>query len=312
MIEETIQRIAPFIKKEHMYIATNRLHKTKVLKSVCAQGICQSNILFEPDGRNTFAPIAYLTHRIYSGDPEAVISVLPSDHVIKNNNKFLSLLKKASEAARGAGIVTFGVSPSRPETGYGYIKINPASIKKGAKIFRIDKFIEKPCLKIARRLIKDSRYYWNSGIFIFKAAIMLQEIKKFHPETYARLFTQKNFKKLWAGLPATSIDYAIMEKSGRMVLLPVDYGWLDMGSWQAIEEVLEKDKAGNIFRGAHVDLHSRNSLVWSQSRMVATIGLTDVIIVDTKDALLVCAKDKTQEVKKIVEALKQRNCKRLL
>ncbi len=316
MIDETIDRIAPLIKKENIYIATNKMHKEKIKEFIKRQGIMIKNVLFEPEGRNTFPPIIVLTQRINKIDPEAVISVLPCDHAIENDEKFVELLAKAISVSGGGNIITFGVSPKRPETGYGYIKIRAGVYKSTraqatraqegtrAQVYRIDKFIEKPDLATAKRLIKDKKYYWNSGIFVFKAEALMSETKRLLPDVYRILNSARDSNRLWASLPATSMDYAIMERTKNSLLMPVDYGWLDLGSWQAIQEVMQKDKSGNIFKGKCLDIESKNTFVWSQDRLVASVGLRDVIIVDTKDALLVCAKDKTQDVKKLVQALR--------
>ncbi len=304
MIDETIDRIALLIKKENIYIATNKMHKEKIKEFIKRQGIMIKNVLFEPEGRNTFPPIIVLTQRINKIDPEAVISVLPCDHVIENDEKFVELLAKAISVSGGGNIITFGVSPKRPETGYGYIKVKGERLKGKGAIYKIAKFIEKPDLAAAKKLIKDKKYYWNSGIFVFKAEALISETKKLLPDVYRILNSARDFNRLWASLPATSMDYAIMERTKNSLLMPADYGWLDLGSWQAIQEVMQKDKSGNIFKGKCLDIESKNTFVWSQDRLVASVGLRDVIIVDTKDALLVCAKDKTQDVKKLVQALR--------
>lgn len=310
MIEETIERIAPVLKKENIYIACNKLHRKKICEAIRKYGIPLKNVLLEPQGRNTFAPIIFLAHKISKLGPEAVISVLPCDHVIKNNKKFVRLLAKAFLVSNKGGIVTFGVTPKRPETGYGYIKIKSLG-RPAARppVYEIEKFIEKPDLEKARELIKDKKYYWNSGIFVFRADVLINETKKILPEVYKNLIHEHNFKRLWASLPATSIDYAIMEKAKNIMLVPADYGWLDLGSWQAIEEVMTKDKNGNILKGNCVDIESKDTFVWSQDRLVASVGLKDIIIVDTDDALLVCSKKRAQDVKKVVQALKKTNFK---
>ena len=323
MVDETANRISSLIKKENIYIATNKLHVKKIKNCLRNFNIPLKNVLSEPESKNTLAPIAFLSSRINKIDPDAVIVILPCDHIIKQKDKFLKLLKRALDIAKQGYIVTLGVHPKRPETGYGYIKIKSkiSAIKIGGfakkfgekiqnpKIYKVDKYIEKPGLVRAKGFIKDKRYYWNSGIFIFRADVILDEIKKFMPnvhKTIADIKNKKDLKRLWHKLPSLSVDYAIMEKTKRMALLPADYGWLDIGSWQAIEEILKKDKYGNIFRGNCISIENKNTLIWSDKRLVAALGLKDIIIVNTKDALLVCSKDKTQDVKKVVQILKQR------
>lgn len=306
LIEETIYRISPLIKKDNIYIATGKIHNKKIKGCLRKINIPSGNILFEPNGKNTFAPIAVLSSDINDLDPEAVIAVFPSDHFIKDNDKFCRLLSKGIKIARNGYIVSLGIPPKSPETGYGYMKAK--SKIKG--FYSIEKFIEKPDLARAKSFIRDKRYYWNGGIFIFKPQVILGEIKKFMPYVYKILMQMKNkegFSRLWHKLPSISIDYAIMEKTGKMALLPADCGWTDLGSWEAVGEIAKKDKYGNVFRGKHIDIGSKNTLVWSDKRLIATLGLDNAIIVDTQDALLVCRKDMSQDVKKIVQLLKQKN-----
>ncbi|MBU4346039.1 MAG: mannose-1-phosphate guanylyltransferase [Candidatus Omnitrophica bacterium] len=320
MIEETICQIDKLIKKENIYIATNKNHSRKIKKCLRHLHIPKENFLFEPQTKNTLAPIALLSKRINTQDKNAVIAVLPCDHFIRYQKRFSNLLSEGIDMARFSFIVTLGIHPQRPETGYGYIKINPKPISpqsagktENLKIYGVQRYIEKPKLSRAKSFIKDKRYYWNSGIFIFRPDVMLGEIKKFRPGAYKIIMGIKNKKdlnKLWPGLPCVSIDYAIMEKTKKAVLLPADYGWVDMGSWQAIEEIVKKDKDGNIFRGNYIDIGSKNTTVWSDNRLVVTLGLEKAIVVDTKDAILVCSKNKSQEIKKVVQILKQKNFKK--
>jgi len=308
MIEETIDRISPLIKKDNIYITTSRIYHQKIKKCLKKLNIPSSNILLEPQSKNTFAPIAVLSKNINNLDSDAVIVALPSDHFIKHNDRFLKLLSKGIEIARCGYIVSLGIPPKRPETGYGYIKTK----SKISDFCLIEKFIEKPNLIRAKKFIRDKRYYWNSGIFIFKPQVILEETKKFMPGIYNTVMQFKNkkdFSRLWHKLPSLSIDYAIMEKTKRMALLHADCGWIDLGSWEAIGELAKKDKNGNIFRGKHIDIGSKNTLVWPDRRLITTLGLNNIIIVDTEDALLVCRKDMSQDVKKVVGLLKKKNFK---
>jgi mannose-1-phosphate guanylyltransferase len=275
--------------------------------------ISGENILFEPEGKNTLAPIGVLTHKIYDRDKKAIVLVLPSDHYIKNESKFMKILTQAISAAKKGLIVTLGIVPDKPETGYGYIKINQKSLPAGQagkiqnlKIYKVDKFIEKPTLSKAEKFIKDRQYFWNSGMFVFRADTMLQEIKKFSSHNYGiinKIKDTKSLKQLWKRFSSLSIYYAIMEKTQKMGLIPADFGWSDLGSWQAVDSLFKKDKNGNIFKGNCIDVGSKDILAWSSGRILATIGLNNIIVVETKDALLVCAKDKAQEVKAIVRRI---------
>jgi mannose-1-phosphate guanylyltransferase len=313
ILEETICRASSLLSKENIYIAANIKHKQNIKNIIKHSGILPNNVFLEPSAKNTLAPILALSKRIYYVDKDAIIAILPSDHLVTNKNRFMQLLAKGFDIAGGDVIVTFGVSPKRPETGYGYIRVK--NVSKRAKFYKVDKFIEKPEFKTANKLIKDKSYYWNSGMFIFRARVLLEEAKRLVPSTFKIIMKSgagNNVPSLWGRLSAKSIDYAIMEKSKRIVLLPADCGWLDLGSWGAIEEMTKKDKNGNIFKGQCIDIGSKNIIVQSDNRLVATLGLNDIIIVDTKDALLVCRKDKAQEVKKIRSLLKLRNFKKYI
>jgi mannose-1-phosphate guanylyltransferase/mannose-6-phosphate isomerase len=307
MIEETIGRVLSLVKRKNIYIATNRSQVKKIAKYVKRLNIPARNLFLEAEAKNTFAPIAVLSRMINNKHPDAVMVVLPSDHFVKNKKKFIGLLARAIKIAHQGYLVTMGIPPDRPETGYGYIKIG----KRRKDFYLAQEFIEKPQLLSARKFIKEKGYYWNSGIFIFKPGLILEEIKRLMPTAYSiitRIKNKKDIGRLWFKLPCVSFDYAIMERTDKAAVLPADYGWSDLGCWRALDSVMRKDRNGNIFRGACVDLGSKNSFIWSD-KVVATLGLDNLVVVDTRDALLVCHKDRTQDVKKIVEILKRRNFK---
>jgi mannose-1-phosphate guanylyltransferase/mannose-6-phosphate isomerase len=316
LIEETINRISPLVENKNIFLAANEMHLKKVKSCITGKNVPWKNFFFEPQGKNTLAPIAVLSHLAYLTDKNAIISVFPSDHYIKDRNKFLKLFTHAIEAAKDGFIVTLGIVPVRPETGYGYIKAGQRQKIKGfGPCYKLQRFIEKPDLKKAKEFVKAGNYYWNGGIFIFKAGVFLDEVKKHMPKTYALIKAMKNKKdclRLWNKLPNISIDFAVMEKTDRAVVIPASCGWTDLGSWQSMEEIMHKNKDGNIFRGCCVDLGSKDTFVWSNSRLVTTVGLKDIIVVNTKDALLVCAKEKAQDVKSLVTLLKQKNLKAYL
>ncbi len=316
LLFESVKRVMPLSNKDSIYVAGNKSYKDLTIACLKKLGIPKANFLFEPTGKNTFAPIAVLSKIILEKDKQAVIAVFPSDHFIKNKDKFLGALKKAVEAAKGANIVTLGIRPTRPETGFGYIKVK-AKVKsqklkvksQKAKVMDVEKFIEKPDLKTAKKLIRDKRFYWNAGIFIFQAKTLLDEIKRTQPKQYkiiSKIKTPQQAGKIWKTLPSVSVDYAVMERSNKLKLIPVDCGWSDLGSWQAMEEIKKSDKRGNLFLCKNIDLGSKDTLVWSDSRLIATVGLNNLIIVDANDSLLVCAKDKAQEVKKVVEIIRKK------
>jgi len=320
LVADTVCRILPIVKRQNIYIATGKIHGPAIKGCLRRFGIPAQNFLLEPEGKNTLPPIAVLTDRIYSRDPEAVIAVLPSDHFIKAVGTFRKLLKRGMAIAGNGFIVTLGIVPHRPETGYGYIKAAarrtcpPKPWRRreplaANRYYKVAEFIEKPSLARAESFIKSKRYYWNSGTFIFRADTVRGEIKRLAPRVY-RIITdmrkRKRFDSLWRRLPFISFDYAVMEKTDKAVVVPADYGWTDVGSWEALAEVIKPDGNANIFRGQCLDLGSQSTLVWSGKRLVATVGLNNIIIVDTPDAVLVCSRNKAQDVRKVVELLKQK------
>lgn len=305
LIEETLKRIRPLVPAGNTYIAASSIHSDKMKGCLKKSGIPLKNVLFEPEGKNTLGPIALLSKSIASLDPEAVITVLPCDHFVKEKGLFLKLVKKGIGIAQRGYIVTLGVPPNRPETGYGYIKIKT----RHRDFCTVDKFIEKPQLRRARVFLKDKRYYWNSGVFIFRADIMLGEVSRYAKAAYKiinEIRLGESFNKLWRRLSPISIDYAVMEHSKKIALMPAECGWTDLGGWQSLGEVIKQDTRGNIFKGRCIDMDSSNSFIWSEGKLAATLGLDNLIVVNTADALLVCSRDRAQEIKELVELLKQR------
>jgi len=306
MICETLERITPLINKERVFIAAGRNNIGKLNHCLKPYEFRQGNIFLEPLPKNTLPPIAYLANRIKKTDKDAVIVVLPCDHVIRKDKNFLACIKSGADIARLGFIVTMGIKPLRPETGYGYIMAGKKI--KGKKLFyKAAKFIEKPPLATAKRLIKNPKYFWNSGIFIFKAGVFLDELMKLDRGQFNLITGLKEggrFDASWKKIKAVSVDYSVMEKSKKLVVMPAEYGWVDLGSWQAVEEVTKKDASGNILKGRCFDLGSKNTTVWSESRIIGTIGLEDMVVVETKEAVLVCKKNKCQDIKKLFFKIK--------
>ena len=268
-------------------------------------------VLSEPISKNTAPAIVLATKYISeSSDLDPVILVVPSDHLIEDVNAFSATVAEGKALAEKGYIVTFGVKPSYPEIGYGYINVTSEKLETGYKVSR---FVEKPNEELAKQYLADGNYYWNSGIFMFKASTLLKEAALLTPEIYNLLenfdFTTSTeipfteFDKM----PNISIDYAIMEKSKNIALVELKSDWNDLGSWKSIYDVSEKDAGGNVKIGNVLDEGSKNSFVYSSSKLVATIGLEDVVIVETEDAVLACKADKAQEVKKIYDTLKNQN-----
>jgi len=309
LLQATVKRAREFTSFKNTYIVTNKIYFYEVLEQVREFGIPQENIILEPEGKNT-APAAGLCARLIGlRDKNALLVVLPADHYIRSLGKFKSVIKGAIECAKKNFLVTIGIRPTEPSTGYGYIKIksNLGKNKKSA-FFAVEKFLEKPNLGEARKYIRQGKYYWNSGIFVWKGSILLEEIKKYLPRLYARLLrihSKDDIAEAWAQIEPISVDYGIMERSRRICLVPASFYWTDLGSWDALREIYYKDAKGNILNGDTLELKSKGICVFNRgNRLVCTIGVKDLIVADTPDALLICNKDNTQDVREVVKILK--------
>jgi len=304
LLQATVQRLKGMVEARRVYIITNNIYFYEVKAQVAKFGIPDSNIILEPQGKNTAPAVGLCARLISRVDQDAVLLVLPSDHYIKNIRNFKQALKKAIACAKNNILVTIGIKPIAPSTGYGYIK---AGTRKNGYI-AVEKFLEKPDLNKARKYFKDKKFFWNSGMFVWKAAVLLEEIKAYLPDLYKNLAlvnSVNDIPEIWPRIKAISIDYGIMEHSQRIGLIPADFYWTDLGSWEALSAILPKDKKGNISNGDTLNLDSQGVCVFTRgNRLVSTIGIKDTVIADTPDALLVCHRDKTQEVKKLVEKLK--------
>jgi len=301
---QTIIRVKSLIPASNIFIATSELYRNQILESTELFKIPEANLVFEPDGKNTAPSIAVTVALIHSRDPQARICILPCDHLIKNNRRFLNLLLAGLKLCR-ENLVIFGIPPTRPATGYGYIQAAKQGVKNRLLVKR---FTEKPDLKTAERFLKSADYYWNSGIFVGSSAAFLKEFKTSLPELYKliqKINHPEDIKLIWKKIQPVSFDYGILEKARDVLMLSAGgLGWSDLGSWQAWDEILKKDSQGNIFKADVLNLNSKNITVVGNNRLIATIGLDDLIIVDTPDALLITKKDKTEDVKKIVDTLK--------
>lgn len=309
LLQSTFERLSSFMPAENIVSITNTKHTANVklqLENLSKGAV----VLSEPLSKNTAPAIALASKFIQTKETDPVILVVPSDHLIKNNKKFAETVKKGQKLAQKGYIVTFGIEPDYPETGYGYINVLKQPILDG---FKVKEFVEKPDAKTAQKYIDAKTYYWNSGIFMFKASVMVEEIKTLAPEIF-KVMDECDFStsdrieyNLFDKMPNISIDYAIMEKSDKIALVKLESDWNDLGSWQSIYDVSKKDKNQNVIIGHVLDEGSKNSLVYSSSKLVATVGLEDTVLVETEDAILACKKDKTQDVKKIFDKLKQQN-----
>lgn len=314
MIRQTVKRLQGFVPSENIFIITNErqafdinLHLHDLKKS--RHGL---KIITETFGRNTGPAIGLSALYLKKIDADSIMIVLPADHIISNEKAFIDVLRKAVQGAKKGDLVTIGIKPSRPETGYGYIKVEDRSQK--SEVRRVERFVEKPDVKIAEKYVKSRNYFWNSGIFVWKVSAILSEIKKYMPSLYAGLLKiektigtkaeKDTIDSVYSKLDSISIDYGVLEKSKRVRVVPADIGWSDVGSWSALDDVMPRDDGGNIIKGNVIGIGNRSSIIFGSDRLIATIGLKDMIVIDTPDATLVCPKQRSQDVKRVVDELK--------
>ncbi|MCQ2739139.1 MAG: mannose-1-phosphate guanylyltransferase/mannose-6-phosphate isomerase [bacterium] len=310
LLQSTFLRLKEYISPENIISMTGVKHLSNVKYQLSA--ITRNPlVLSEPISKNTAPAIVLGTKYIKEVfGKDDVVLVVPSDHMIKDTLSFIETVKQGEKIANRGFIVTFGIKPLYAETGYGYISTTEKDIENG---FAVDKFTEKPDIVTAKEYLKKNNYYWNSGIFMFKPSVLLEEVKKCSPEIYEKL-SNFDFSKSdeipfteFDKMPSTSIDYAVMEKSNKIALVELKSDWNDLGSWKSIYDVSKKDEDGNVKIGHVLDEGSKNSFVYSSSKLVATVGLEDTILVETEDAILACKVDKTQDVKKIFDTLKKQH-----
>ncbi len=308
MLQATWTRVAPIAARGPLVIA-NEEHRFVAAEQLQQAGAEPAAIILEPVGRNTAPAIAVAALEATRDGGDALLLVLPSDHVIANEAAFREAVQRAATAAEAGKLVTFGIVPSGPETGYGYIKAAP-----GRDARAVERFVEKPDLATATEYVGSGQYYWNSGMFLFKASRYLQELERLQPdmlaasrEAWNKARRDADFARLdkdsFAAVPSDSIDYAVMEKTADAVVVPLDAGWNDVGSWTALRDVSQQDGDGNAHHGDVIAIDCRNTYAYGE-RLVAMVGLDDVIVVETDDALLVGKGDRMQEVKAVVGRLK--------
>ncbi|MDO8580998.1 MAG: mannose-1-phosphate guanylyltransferase [Candidatus Omnitrophota bacterium] len=306
LFEETLKRLKGVVRPSHIYIVTNVKHERKIKQLAAGFHVSSSNVLLEPSGKNTAPAAIWAALRIAAVDPHATMVILPSDHLIKHSTNFVKALGNAVDLAGRDYLVTFGIPPTRPETGYGYVK---TAVRKdqGTKFFKVVRFIEKPVLAKAKKFCREKNYLWNSGMFVWKATTFLIEAQMYLPRVYGPLTRHARgpgFRQMWAKLPSISVDCGILEKAHNVAAVDAqNIGWSDVGSWQALAEVLSNDSLGNHCRGDVVTLNCAKTFVWGDHKLIAAIGLKDTVIIDTPDALLVCAKEQSQQVRRIVAHL---------
>lgn len=332
LLQTTIDRLAPTIEGENVLIVTQEAHA----KGEAYHALLPYRSLYEPMGRNTAPAIALAAAYLSRNGEDPVMVVLPADHIIKEEVQFRAHLETAIHAARNGKLVTFGIQPSRPDTGFGYIKIrglrtegrglneNPAHgstqssvLDTQSCIYDVERFTEKPDLATAERFLAEGGYFWNSGMFVWRASVILSEIKRYLPEVDRVLTEILKEAKLggdfqqavggrFANMPSISIDYGVLEKSDSVSLIPCDIGWNDVGSWQAVYDISPKDADGNALQGNVIAVGCRNTLIRAERRLVAAIGVEDICVVETADAILISKSDQTQRVREVVDVLQQK------
>ncbi len=314
MIQATVNRLSGLVEKENIYVITNELQRSEVINQLT--DIPAENIIEEPFGRNTAACIGLASVIIKAKDPNAVTVVLPADHIIKDEDKFSQVIENAANYANESkGLVTIGITPTRPETGYGYIQINDNPIKEN--IYKVYTFAEKPNYATAVRFVESGDFLWNSGMFIWRTDVILDEIKNLMPDLYEGLATiekslnsnrfKEELKSVYAQLKKISIDYGIMEKSSKVFLTKASFNWSDVGSWEEVYQLSEKNENGNAMIGNVYTKMVGDSYIYSPEKVTAVIGLDNVIVINHHDTLLICRRDKAQDVKEIVDYLKMNN-----
>jgi mannose-1-phosphate guanylyltransferase len=322
MVEETVRRIRPVISGERVLMVADGA-QTRGLRKIFPEAPA-ANFLVEPLARNTAPSLMLATAVIWLENPEAVIAVLPADHLIRDRKTFLGKLRAAlAFAAAEPALVTFGIRPSSPATGYGYIRFSKDRPRRqdGESFYPVRAFREKPGLAQARRFLASGDYAWNSGMFVWRAGVFARELEARAPELFPfwkqmiaalKARDRGKLRRAFERVPAVSIDYALMEKAGSVFVCEGDFGWSDVGAWSSLFGIWPGDGAGNVVRGESLVLDSRGCLVHNPGRLTALIGVRDLIVVEAGDALLICAADRDQRVKEAVEALRAKGKTRYL
>ncbi|WP_100753549.1 mannose-1-phosphate guanylyltransferase/mannose-6-phosphate isomerase [Vibrio salilacus] len=316
MLQRTFERLSGF-EHQSPIVVCNEEHRFIAAEQIRIGGFSHSGIILEPVGRNTAPAIALAALQALKNEDESdpVLLVLAADHLIENTLEFNRSVANAYPYAKEGQLVTFGIVPTEPETGYGYIKCGER-LSTGGTGYAVDKFVEKPNLADAESYLASGDYYWNSGMFMFKASKYLSELKKYRPEIVeacekalsdAQLDMEfiRVDKACFEACPDDSIDYAVMEKTKNAALVPMNAGWSDVGSWSALWEVEKKDSSNNVTKGDVITVNSKGNYLHSENKLIATVGVNNLVVIETKDAVLVADKDQVQNVKSVVNQLKQ-------
>lgn len=315
MVNETIDRLEGNIEKEDIFVVTN-ISQTELMYSATAGRIRKDHVLAEPAARNTSACIGYAAMEILHKYGDGIMCILPSDHYIRDIAAYKKVIADAMCVAEETdALVTIGIQPTYPSTGYGYICREAA--KTADCYYNVINFVEKPNLQTAKKYLLSGDYLWNSGMFVWKASVILHYFENLLPDVYSCLckigeaLNTENEKEVinevYPTIPKISIDYGIMERADNVLVLEGSFGWSDVGSWDALEALYDKDEHGNIIHGEQVHIDTHDCIIYAKNKLVTTIGLENIIVVETEDAVLVCDKNRAQEVRRIVEALQDCN-----
>lgn len=319
MVNEACDRLFTVADKKNVFVITNTVQASK-MKEVTSGRLSENQVLIEPCARNTAACIGYAAFEILKKHGDGIMVITPSDAYIKNGEEFTRVLKLAAEAAeKNDALVTVGITPTFAATGYGYIRFDKEDSSAARKVFE---FKEKPDEETARSYVDSGMYVWNSGMFVWKASVILEQFRKLLPDVYAGLEKiaaamgtadeGKVLEEIYPTLTSISIDYGIMEKADNVLVVPGDFGWSDVGSFDMLGALHEADCEGNVKIGDTITIDSKNCVLCSGKRLISAIGLDNIVVVETDDAVLVCDKNRVQDVKKVVEELTAKGRKELL
>ncbi|MEK7250281.1 MAG: mannose-1-phosphate guanylyltransferase [Bacteroidota bacterium] len=321
LIQNTVKRLDRFVDVQNIFVVTNKTQKGLASKQLDAVNVDKEKILLEPVGRNTAACIGLAALHIRKIDPNGIMVVLPSDHVIQDLVEYERVIKLAVEIAEESrSLITIGIQPTYPETGYGYIQMfnedgkhNPF-FSRG--VCKVKTFAEKPSLQIAEKFLASGDFLWNSGQFVWRVDVILQKLEQFLPDLCTELKNvdktigtpqyNTTLEQVYGLIRGISIDYGVMEKADDVYIIPGNFGWSDIGSWDEVYKMAGKDEHGNSITGMVIHKDTTNSYIYSQDKVIATIGVDDLIVVDTGDALLICKRGRSQEVKDIADYLKRK------
>ena len=316
LIQESVQRFANFIPEESIYVVSAKSQQS-VLESQ-TNNLPKQNMIYEPVGKNTLPAIGLAALFIAEKDPDGILIVSPSDHLIQNDELFRQTIESAALIAeKKNGIVTIGITPKFPATGYGYVQTaEEIQIGQSIKSFAVTQFVEKPNVEVATEYLKDGGFFWNSGIFIFKVSVFLESVKNFAPELYADLIRIKEHigadsyeeavDRIYREVTSISIDYGILEKASNVFLVQGDFVWNDLGSWEEVYKYDQKDDNKNAITGEAIMIDAKNSYVYAPDSLVAVVGLEDVIVVQEGNTILVCKRDRAEDIKAVVGEITRR------